>query len=194
LHHPKLIPAHLLSLKKGDQSITEKFTADSTLYRIISSALKQSPQEMSMYLPNVLPGWKAFVKSVIVGCGEHINGWRRSDPYSVPTASMKISDKKKKACLPPIQFPFQFSHPSLPPSANLSRIQAILSSLITCFEDISFDCERVKPILVLITLALRLFHYSIVDVCSDRLPDIQQYWREIIVHMPDDEEDEDKKK
>ncbi|KAA6398343.1 MAG: putative Serine/threonine-protein kinase Nek3 [Streblomastix strix] len=278
---PKLIPALLLSLKKGDQSITEKFTAGSALYRTISSALKQQPQEVRLYLPNVLPillvlslsrlnyledsGWETLVKSVIAGCGEHINGWRRSDPYSVSTASIGTGDKKKKTGLPPIQSPFQSSHPSLPPianygfgcvciihqldysygfiylnilliqsylhhqchilfllfvvlildyhlersieqeddilidfdahaSANLPRPQVILSRLITCLGDISFDCAHVKPILVFLTSVAPLFHYSMVDVCSDRIPDIQQYWREYIAKMPDDEENEDKKK
>ncbi|KAA6401240.1 MAG: hypothetical protein EZS28_003222 [Streblomastix strix] len=203
LHPSKLIPALLLSLKKGDQSITEKFTADSTLYRIISSALKQSPQEMRFYLPNVHPGWKAFVKSVIVGCGEHINRCGRSDPYSIPTASMKISDKKKRSCLPPIQFPFQSSHLSLPPNINLGFGLTFLFLLIVVHildYHLERSTEEEDDILVILCSckcqSFQTIGYTIcmVDVCSDRLPDIQQYWREIIVYMPDDEEDEYKKK
>ncbi|KAA6395537.1 MAG: hypothetical protein EZS28_008940 [Streblomastix strix] len=76
-------------------------------------------------------------------------------------------------------------------NVNLPRPYTILSRLITCLWDISFDWAQVRDILALHTSAAPLFHYMMVDVCSDRIPYIQQYWRENIAQMRDDEEDEE---
>ncbi|KAA6380003.1 MAG: hypothetical protein EZS28_024471 [Streblomastix strix] len=76
-------------------------------------------------------------------------------------------------------------------NVNLPRPYTILSRLITCLWDISFDWAQVRHIPVLHTSAAPLFHYMMVDVCSDRIPYIQQYWRENIGQMSDDEEDEE---
>ncbi|KAA6340181.1 MAG: hypothetical protein EZS28_052552 [Streblomastix strix] len=52
-------------------------------------------------------------------------------------------------------------------SANLPRPYTILSRLITCFEDISFDYSQIVPNLALLASSALQFHYSTVDACSD---------------------------